>query len=70
MPAQFLDETGRVPTRYTLTYKDGYKEYLWCHNDKVATDYARTTVGTNGFSDLVEVTRYTDNNIVRVWWNK
>lgn len=70
MPAQSDRNTGDAPICYTLTYKDGYKEYVWCHNDKVAVDYARSTIGTNGFSDAVSLTRVIDNNVVRVWWDK
>jgi hypothetical protein len=70
MPAQSDSNIHSAPTCYTLTYKDGYKDYVWCHNDKVAVDYAMSTIGTNGFSDVVSVTRTVDDSIVRVWWNK
>lgn len=70
MPAQSDTAIGYTPQMYTLVYKGGYKEYLWCHNDKVAVNFARATLGSDGMSDLVEVIRSAGDDFVRVWWQK
>jgi hypothetical protein len=70
MPAQSDFGLSNIPNVYTLIYKDGYTEYLYCSNDKIAVDFAHSTLGTNGMSDLVEVVRKSGSDTVRVWWNK
>jgi hypothetical protein len=72
MPAQSDTNfnVGGTAICYTLTYSDGYQEFLWCYTDGAAVDYARGTNDKNGFSDLREVTRKVGNDNVRVWWNK
>lgn len=70
MPAQSERYVPNIPQMYTLVYKGGYKEYLWCGNDKVAVDFARSTLGADGMSDLVEVIRSSGDDFVRVWWQK